>query len=90
MLRALHLTSRLEASSYLVLLVAVVVKYATDNETGVAVMGPIHGTLYLVYVFAMLRWYDDLGWPFSKALMAMVLGALPFGGFRVDRSWLPR
>ena len=88
-LRTLHLTSRLEATSYLLLLAAVVLKYAGDNDTGVTVMGPIHGVLYLVYVLAVVRWYDDLGWPFSKAVMAMVIGAVPFGGFHVDRTWLP-
>ncbi|MDG2114724.1 MAG: DUF3817 domain-containing protein [Actinomycetota bacterium] len=87
--RALHLSSRLEATSYLVLLVAVIVKYAGDNDAGVNVMGPIHGVLYLLYVLALVRWYDDIGWPFSRAVMAMVLGAVPFGGFHVDRKWLP-
>jgi len=87
--RTLHLTSRLEATSYLALLVAVIVKYAGDNDAGVAVMGPVHGVLYLLYVFALVRWYDDLGWPFSKAVTAMAMGAVPFGGFYVDRNWLP-
>ena len=89
MLRTLHLASRIEAVSYLVLLAAVVVKYAAHNEAGVRVMGPVHGVLYLLYVLTLLRWHTDLGWPFSKAVLAMVVGALPFGGFHIDRRWLP-
>lgn len=88
-LRTLHLTSRLEATSYLMLLTAVIVKYAADNDTGVSVMGPIHGVLYLVFVGAVLRFYDDLGWPFSRAVVAMAMGAIPLGGFYLDRNWLP-
>lgn len=89
MLRTLHLTSRLEATSYLGLLAAVIVKYAGGTDAGVSVMGPIHGVLYLVFVGAVLRFYDDLGWSFSKAVVAMVMGAIPFGGFHLDRNWIP-
>ena len=79
----------MEATSYLLLLAAVVVKYAADNDAGVAVMGPVHGVLYLVFVASILRFYDDLGWPLPRAVMAMVMGAIPFGGFYLDRNWLP-
>ena len=89
MARSLHLASRLEATSYLVLLAAVILKYAGDNDVGVSVMGPVHGVLYLLYILALVRWYDDLGWPFPKALAAMAMGAVPFGGFHIDRNWLP-
>jgi len=79
--------SRLEAASYLLLLVATVLKYGASYETGVTVIGPIHGVLYLVYVAALFRWFSRLSWTLYRALAAMALGALPLGGFLVDR-WI--
>jgi integral membrane protein len=90
MLRSLHYISRLEAISWLMLIAAIVVKYAGDNENGVKVMGPIHGVLFLVYAALILGSFNELGWPFSRAVRAMVLGAVPFGGFWVDEKWLPK
>ncbi|MCS5689059.1 MAG: DUF3817 domain-containing protein [Actinomycetota bacterium] len=87
MYRILRLVSCLEASSYLLLLVATAMKYATSYEAGVTVVGPIHGVLYLMYVAALFRWFADLGWTFYRAFTAMALGALPLGGFLVDR-WI--
>ena len=87
MYRILSYVSRLEAFSYLVLLVATAFKYGAEYETGVTLVGPIHGVLYLMYVAALFRWFADLGWTFYRAFTAMALGALPLGGFLVDR-WI--
>jgi len=89
MYRILHWISRLEAASYLVLLVATAFKYLADYDRGVTVIGPIHGVLYLVFVSAILRWFPELKWSFRRALAAMVLGSIPLGGFLVDR-WIHR
>jgi integral membrane protein len=87
MYRILHLTSRLEATSYLILLAATAVKYGAGNSSGVTLVGPIHGVLYLIFVAVIIRWFTDMRWSFKKALAAMVLGSLPLGGFLVDR-WI--
>ncbi|MCH2634393.1 MAG: DUF3817 domain-containing protein [Acidimicrobiales bacterium] len=87
MYRILHLTSRLEAASYLLLLAATAVKYGAGYDRGVTVIGPIHGVLYLIFVAVIVRWFADMKWSFRKALAAMVLGSLPLGGFLVDR-WI--
>jgi len=77
-----------EAVSYLVLLVAAIVKRSGGPEFGVDLVGPIHGVLYLVYVVALLKVYGDYGWPFWRVIAGAFLGAMPFGGFWVDRNWL--
>ncbi len=84
----LRIISLLEGTSYLVLLVATIVKRTADNEAGVQVMGPVHGILFVVFVVMILRAFSSLGWPFSKAVMAIVLGVLPFGAFWLERRWL--
>ena len=67
MYRILSYVSRLEAFSYLVLLVATAFKYGAEYETGVTLVGPIHGVLYLIYVAAILRWFTAVSYTHLRA-----------------------
>jgi len=80
--------SVLEAITYLALVVATIYKYTDGNERGVEILGPIHGILFLVFATMLVMYHRDMGWPFWKAVMAMIIGSLPFGGFWVERKWL--
>ncbi len=77
-----------EASSFLILLVATVIKRVADNELGVDLMGPIHGALFLIYAMLLLRDHRPFGWSLWKMLAAILLGSVPLGGFWVERRWL--
>jgi integral membrane protein len=78
-----------EATSFLILLVAAVIKHTQDAPGGVQVMGPIHGLLFLTYVVIALNVRGPAGWS-QRATIGVLAGAvLPFGGFVVDR-WLSR
>ena len=78
-----------EATSFLILIGATIVKYSQDAPGGVQVMGPIHGLLFLAYVFVALSVRGPAGWS-QRATIGVLIGAvLPFGGFVVDR-WLAR
>jgi integral membrane protein len=87
-IRGLRIVSVTEAVSYLALLVATIIKQTGGSEVGVTVLGPIHGTLYLVFVGFIIWHRRELGWPWTKALTAMIIGSLPFGGFWIDQKWL--
>ena len=89
MYRILCLISRLEAASYLVLIVATGFKYWADLDWGVRVVGPIHGVLYLVFAAAIFLRFQQLSWSFKKAVVAAALGSIPLGGFWVER-WIRR
>lgn len=78
----------IEAVSYLVLLVATVVKRTGISELGVTIFGPIHGILFLAFAFLLLRDRAVLGWPLWRTFVAIFVGSLPFGGFWVDRRML--
>jgi integral membrane protein len=80
--------SVIEAISYLALLIATILKQTRDAEIGVTILGPIHGVLYLIFAAMILRDRTRLGWPWIKALAAIVIGSLPFGGFWLDQKWL--
>lgn len=71
----------------LVLCVGMVVKYGFDNGTMVAVVGPIHGFLYMVYLVAAI----NLGlikarWSLGYMLLVLVAGTIPFLSFVLERS----
>jgi len=78
-----------EATSFLILLVATVVKYSQDAPGGVQVMGPIHGLLFLAYVVIALSVRGPAGWTGRQTIGVLIGAVLPFGGFVVDR-WLAR
>ena len=87
-IRQLRLVSIIEASSYVALLAATIIKQSGGAALGVAVLGPIHGVLYLAFV-ACIGWRQPgLGWPWSKAFTAMIIGSLPLGGFWLEHNWL--
>lgn len=88
--RALRIVSIVEGISYLVLLGCVVAKYAFDapGEGGVPVMGPTHGTIFLIYAVLVLLGREEQGWGGGQTLLALVLSAIPFGGFYVERRMI--
>lgn len=78
-----------EATSFIALLVASAIKRSGGGEAGVEILGPIHGGLFLVYVFIALNLRAELRWS-NKVTSWVLLGAvLPFGGYAVD-WWLLR
>jgi integral membrane protein len=88
-IRNLRLVAVAEATTFLALLVAVYFRYQEHQAGGVHVLGPIHGVLFLAYLFLAYNVREDRGWP-AKTFAWVLLGAvLPFGGYVVDR-WLAR
>jgi integral membrane protein len=84
-IRSLRTIAIVEATSFLALLVAVYFKYANDSPNGVHVMGPIHGVLFLAYLYIAINVSSEQKWsPRTQALL-LAGGVLPFGGFVVER-----
>ena len=86
MKKALKIVAVLEAVSFLVLLAAAVVKRTADEETGVKVMGPIHGMLFLLYVLLVGIVALDEKWRLKRTLLTLLCSVIPFGGFIADRK----
>lgn len=78
-----------EATSFLALLVASFVKRTGGGETGVEVLGPIHGALFIAYVIVALNLRSELGWSGKTTFWVLAGAVLPFGGYVVD-WWLVR
>ena len=83
----MRIVALLEATSFLALLVATYIKYSNDAPGGVQILGPIHGALFLAYMFLALNLRASAGWSNRTTLLVLLGAVLPFGGFAVDR-WL--
>ncbi|HEV7204678.1 MAG TPA: DUF3817 domain-containing protein [Jatrophihabitans sp.] len=84
--RAFRVVALAEAVSWLLLIVATVVKYTAGNAIGVHVMGPIHGVLFLAYVaLALFEVRTKLGWDTRTTLIVLADSVIPGGGFVVAR-----
>lgn len=88
-LRTFRYVALTEATSFLALLVATVVKHSDGGETGVQILGPIHGLLFLAYVFLVFAIRGEERWGFKVTCWILVGAVLPFGGYVVD-WWLLR
>lgn len=70
----------------LLLCAAMVVKYGLGNSTPVAVVGPVHGFLYMIYLVAALNLGLKTRWPFGYLLLVLIAGTVPFLSFVVERN----
>jgi integral membrane protein len=78
-----------EATTFLALLVATYIKHSDNGEGGVQVLGPVHGALFLAYVWSAVVVGQRLGWPAKTTVLVLLGAVLPFGGYVVD-LWLRR
>jgi integral membrane protein len=72
-------------------LVGMPLKYAAGNETVVAIVGPVHGFLFMIYLVLTFDLARRLRWPFLRMILVMAAGTIPFLSFwterRVTRDW---
>lgn len=88
-LRNFRYVALAEATTFLALLVASVVKNTGGSEVGVQILGPIHGALFVAYVVFALNLRGPAGWTGKQTIWILVGAVLPFGGYVVD-WWLAR
>lgn len=86
--RAFRIIAMIETVSWLLLIVATIVKYTTDphQELGVKILGPLHGALFVAYVgLALFEVRRRLRWDGRTTLIVLVDSIIPGGGFVVAR-----
>lgn len=88
-LRTFRYVALAEATSFLALLVAAVVKRTDGGETGVQILGPIHGALFIAYVWIAFAIRNEAGWSPRTTFWILLGAVLPFGGYVVD-WWISR
>jgi len=66
--------------------VAMPLKYAFDSPEFVEAIGPVHGSLYVIYLLVTIDLSRRLGWSLARTLLVMLAGTVPLLGFPVERS----
>jgi integral membrane protein len=88
----LRIISFLEGASLLLLVfVAVPLKYYGSYPAMVRALGPVHGALFLLFVFNTLGVGVEHKWQFKKTTWKVLLACIiPFGTFYIDRKILSK
>lgn len=81
-LRWLRLASLGEGTTLILLVgIAVPLKYLVGQPLGVKVMGPVHGLMFLAYLWTVAQTVSGGGWS-GRDIARLLIGAVvPFGGF---------
>jgi integral membrane protein len=88
----LRIIGYLEGISLLVLVfVAVPMKYYFGNPNLSKSIGPIHGALFLLFLFNTLSVGVEQNWKFKKTTWRVILACfIPFGTFYIDSKILSK
>ncbi|WP_420147825.1 DUF3817 domain-containing protein [Spirosoma sp.] len=88
----LRLIGLLEGISLLLLIgIAVPAKHIFGDPTLVKAIGPIHGVLFLLFVFNTISVGVEYNWKFMTTTWKVLLACLiPFGTFYIDKTILSK
>ncbi|GEJ47364.1 DUF3817 domain-containing protein [Chryseobacterium sp. ON_d1] len=88
----LRILAILEGISLLSLVfIAVPVKYWMGNPLFVRLIGPAHGTLFLLFLFNTLSVGVEENWKFKEITWKVILACfIPFGTFYIDKKILSK
>ena len=67
------------------LLVAMPLKYFGEQDTAIAIVGPLHGALYMLYVIFAFDLAVRAKWSYQRTLLLLAAGAVPFLSFYLER-----
>jgi integral membrane protein len=70
-----------EGSSYLLLLVTMVLKYGFNMPEPNMVVGMAHGVLFIAYVIMLVLAAREMKWTLLQMLFFFILSLVPFGTF---------
>lgn len=89
-MKRLRILGFLEGTSLILLVfLAVPLKHFAGNPALVKAIGPVHGALFLFYVFQTMMVAIEQRWSFKDRTWKVLLACLiPFGTFYIDRKIL--
>lgn len=86
----LRLCAFLEGMSLLILVfIAVPLKYVFDYDEWVKAIGPVHGALFILFIFNALQVGVEQKWNFWQITLKVIIASfIPFGTFYIDKRIL--
>lgn len=86
-LRRMRLASIAEGSTLLILVfVAVPLKHLGGHPIATAIMGPVHGIAFLLYVWTLIQTVSGADFSGTEVVRMVVSAFIPFGGFVNERA----
>jgi integral membrane protein len=86
-LRQFRWVAMAEGLSFLVLvLVAMPLKYLAGLPLAVRIVGMVHGLLFVLFLYALLRASLARSWPVGRSLKAFISSLVPGGTFWFDAT----
>jgi len=70
----------------LLVFVAMPLKYFADQPMFVAIIGPVHGFIYMVYLVAAFDLAVRAKWPFVRTVLVLLAGTIPLMPFVAERK----
>ena len=70
----------------LALCFAMVMNYGFDTDQFSAIIGPVHGFLYIVYLVAIVDLALKARWSLKGTILVMLSGVVPIGSFFAERA----
>jgi integral membrane protein len=70
----------------LLVFVAMPLKYFADQPGMVAIVGPMHGFLYMVYLVTAFDLAVRAKWPFGRTILVLLAGTVPGMSFVAERK----
>lgn len=81
-LRRMRQVSLVEGSTLIVLIfIAVPLKHLGGYPLATAIIGPIHGTAFVVYVWMLIQTVVSGDWSRTEVLKLAIAAIVPFGAF---------
>ena len=83
-----RIIAALEGVSYILLILAMPIKYLLHNEQYVKALGMPHGILFLLYIGLAVILQKKMNWNNTSLIIIMMASVVPFGAFYVDYKYL--
>lgn len=87
LLRGMRKASILEGITLLaLLLIAMPLKYLAGYSVATAIMGPIHGAAFLIFIWMLVQSQTTKGWSSGDRLRLLIAAFIPFGAIMSGRA----
>ncbi len=83
--KAVRYMAYVEATLYILLLIAVVIQVTGHGSLPAAIVGSMHGTVFTAYIVLVLVARFKVKWSWMTTLAILLIACVPGGGYVVDR-----
>jgi integral membrane protein len=83
--KAVRWTAYVEATLFILLLIAVVIQATGHGSLPAAIVGSMHGTVFTFYILLVLVARFKVKWRWRTTAAILLIACIPGGGYVVDR-----